>query len=238
MHSRAISYAAREHLQDLDYAISHLEPDPVGAQFAPDAEAARAALETKMDDWTATDRALATAQAGLLIAEENLSNAARKARAGILDDVHYKRDARKIVTYLPHGLHAVTTVSFLEEVGAVRVLAAHCAQDPSPTVQALSGPLVTAADEAQAAYDRRRDALVAEGAAYGRLQVEKINATDALRQIAHRLLEVLGNDRDKVNSFFRPVARPRRNNAAARTNGAEAEAGTVTPIATESPAKA
>jgi hypothetical protein len=230
MHSRAISYAAREHLLDLDYAISHLEPDPVGAQFAPDAEAARAALETKKDDWTAADRAVATAQAGLVIAEENLSNAARKARAGILDDVHYKRDARKVVTYLPHGLTAVTAVPFLEEVGAVRLLAAHCAQDRARW-RRRPGPLVTAADEARQRttgagmpWSRRRRRTAPSG---GEDQRHR------RAQIAHRSWRPCERSR-QGEQLFRSVARPNKCGGADQRGGGEA--GTVILIATESPA--
>jgi hypothetical protein len=238
MQSRPVTYSAEEHLEDLAYLIAHLQPDPVGAQFVPDAEAAYAALEAKRADWSIQERAVAAAQAGIVIAKGNLSDAVRTARQGVLEDVRHDHHSRKMLIYFPHGLSALISAPFLDEVNAVRMLAGNLATDQSPAVQALSAPLVAAADAAQAAFDLRQQALVAEGTAYGHLQVEKVNATDAIRRIAHRLLEVLANDRDKVNGFFRVVVRPSRGNADRSDDGATpavAAPGTAAPEAPELP---
>jgi hypothetical protein len=208
-----MSFSAQEHLDDLAYLIAHLGPDPVGTQFVPEAQEAFDALSRRMTEWSQADRNLTTTQAGMVVADGRLTNAVRTARDRIMEDANHDRHDRKMATYLPHGLAGVFTGSLLDQVNAVRVLASHCAQDPSPNLQALSASLLAEAEETKAAFDRRQDATVAEGTAYGNLRVEKLNATDTVRRIAHRLLEAYQNDRRKVNGFFRPVSRPRKNGA-------------------------
>ncbi len=89
-------------------------------------------------------------------------------------------------------------------------LAERCAQDPSPRVRNQAGLLRAAAEQMQAAYERRADARVAETTSYGLLQVQKLQAIETCLRTGYRLAELYPHERDRVRSYFRLVHhRPR-----------------------------
>jgi hypothetical protein len=222
------------------YLIAHLKVDPQAADITPSVEAAAAALKTQNEDWTSKRHAVEEAQAGLVSADEILHNVVRAAHNVILDDVGHTRHSPKFLTYFPRGLAVVIRVPYVDELRTVRALAERCTQDPSPKIQEQAGLLRTAADQVNAAFDRRSEALVAESASYGQLQVQKLATIETCRSAGYRLAELYPNDWDRVRSYFRRIYHRSRSAATAveettpgkeETTPATATAATATPVA-------
>jgi hypothetical protein len=204
---RALSSAPAEHLEDLAYLLASLKADPHATAFAPDLEAASVALRTQNEDWANKHFAVRETQTGLGNVDETLINVVRTAHAVILDDLHHNRRSQRFLTYFPRGLVVFTRASYIDQLTAVRSLAQRCAQDPSPKVQEQAGLLQAAADQMDAAFARRGEALVAESVSYGQLQVQKLQAIDTCRRVGHRLAELYPEERDRVRSYFRKIYR-------------------------------
>ena len=71
-------------------------------------------------------------------------------------------------------------------------------------------------------HDRRAEAHANEGAAYGQLQVQKLQSIEVCRRAGNRLAELYPNQQDRVRSYFRRVVR--RPRATAPTEGETAPA--------------
>jgi hypothetical protein len=204
---RAVDYAAAEHLEDLAYLAANLKADPQAAAFAPDVEAVSVALRTQSEDWNLHRHGVQETQRGLTHVSETLCNVVRAAHAVILDDLGYNRRSPRFLTYFPRGLVAFTRVPYLDQLTAVQSLAQRCVQDSSPRVQEQSGLLHAAADRMDAAFARRAEALVAESASFGQLQVEKLAAMETCLRAGYRLAELYPHERDRVRSYFRKTYR-------------------------------
>lgn len=215
---RALRANPAEHQEDLAYLIAHLNADPRAAAFAAAPEAASAALKTQIEDWTTKRHTVKETQVGLGNAEENLGNVVRTAQAVILDDLRHNHRSPRFLTYFPRGLVAITRTSYQRQLTGVRSLAQRCAQDPSPKVQEQAGLLSAAADQMNAAFNRRGEALAAELASYGQLQVEKLATIDTCRRVGYRLAELYPNEPDRVRSYFRNTNRQPRSTAPATGN--------------------
>jgi hypothetical protein len=207
---RALRYASGAHLEDMAYLIAHLKADPQAAELASNVEVSAAALKTQTETWSSNRHAVEEAQTRLENVDENLHDVVRTARDVILQDVHHSRRSPKFLTYFPRGLAAIFRTPYADQLRVVRSLAERCAQDPSPKIQDQVGLLTAAADQMHAAYEQRLDALVAESASYGQLQVQKIESIRMRRRVGHRLAELYPDDRDRVRSCFRLVYRRRR----------------------------
>jgi hypothetical protein len=204
---RSLHYAPGEHLEDLAYLGAHLRADPQAAELVPNVEAASAALKAQSEDWSIKHHAVEEAQTGLENIDELLHNVVRTAHSVILDDVHHNRRSPRFLTYFPRGLAAIIKAPYVDELLAVRSIAERCAQDPSPKVQEQADLLRAAADQMNAALERRSEALVAESASYGQLQVQKLQTIDTCRRTGYRLAELYPDERDRVRSYFRQVYR-------------------------------
>jgi hypothetical protein len=204
---RAMDYAAAEHLQDLGYLAAGLNGDPQAAALATDVEAVSVSLRTQSEDWDLRRRWVQQAQKGVTHVSEALCNVVRATHAVILDDLGWDRHSSRFLTYFPRGLVAITRAPFWDQLTAVRSLAQRCAQDPNPKVQEQAARLRAAADQMEAAFAHRAEALVAEAASFGQLQVEKLAAIEACRRVGHRLTELYPYQRDRVRSYFRKVHR-------------------------------
>jgi hypothetical protein len=207
---RALRSAPAEHLEDLAYLIAHLKADPQATAFAPDLEAASLALKTQVEDWSSKRHTVKETQTGLGNVEETLANVVRTAQDVILDDLRHNHRSPRFLTYFPRGLVAITRASYQDQLTAVRTLAQRCGQDPSPKVQEQAGLLEAAAGQMDAAFARRAEALVAESAAYGQLQVQKLATIDTCRRVGYRLAELYPNEPDRVRSYFRKTYRQTR----------------------------
>jgi hypothetical protein len=143
----------------------------------------------------------------------------------------------EFLTYFPRGLVAITRASYQDQWTAVRSLAQRCAQDPSPKVQEQAGLLEAAADQTDAAFARRADALVAESASYGQLQVHTLQTIDTCRRVGYRLAELYPNEPDRVRSYFRKTyRRPRPTAPAAGEPTPETQAAATGTAANAAPA--
>jgi hypothetical protein len=158
-------YAAAEHLDDLAHLAACLKADPQAAALVPNVVAGLVALKTQSEAWDRTRPVVQETQKGLGNVSEALCNAVRAAHAALLDDLGYKRRSRKFLTYFPRDLVAFTRAPHLDQLTAVRSLALRCAKDPNPRIQEQAGRLRAAADQMDAAFARRAQALVAEAAA-------------------------------------------------------------------------
>jgi hypothetical protein len=204
---RAVDYAAAEHLEDLAYLAANLKADPQAAALAPEVEAASAALRMQSEEWNRNRHGVQETQTGLTHVSEALCNVVRAAHAVILDDLGYNRRSPRFLTYFPRGLVAFTRAPYLDQLTAVRALAQRCTQDSSPRVQEQSGLLHAAADRMDAAFARRAEALVAESASFGQLQVEKLATIETCLRAGYRLAELYPHERDRVRSYFRKTYR-------------------------------
>jgi hypothetical protein len=207
---RAVDYAAAEHLEDLACLAARLKADPRAATLVPEVEAASVALMAQSEDWNRKRHGLQEAQVRLGNVSETLCNVVRNAHAGILDALGYRRRSPTFVTYFPHGLVAFTRAPYLDQLTATRALALRCAQDPRPKVQEQAGSLQAAAEQMDAAFARRAEALVAESVSFGQLQVQKLATIETCRRVGHRLTELYPYERDRVRSYFRRTYRRRR----------------------------
>jgi hypothetical protein len=207
---RILQQAAAEHLKDLAYLVTCLKADPQAAEFAPNVEAAAVALQAQSEDWQLHRHAAQEARTGIRIAGESISNVVRTAQHVILGDLRHNRRSPTFLTYFPFGLLAFTRTSRVDQLTAVRTLARQCTQDPSPKIREQAGLLHAAADQMSSAFARRSEALVAETASCGRLQVQKLQAIETCRRAGYRLAELYPNEWDRVRSYFRPIYhRPR-----------------------------
>jgi hypothetical protein len=125
----------------------------------------------------------------------------------ILDDLGYNRRSPRFLTYFPRGLAAFTRAPGLDQSTAVRALAQRCTQDSSPKVQEQGGLLQAAADRMDAAFARRAEALVAESASFGQLQVQKLATIETCLRAGYCLAELYLHERDRVRSYFRKTYR-------------------------------
>jgi hypothetical protein len=219
---RVTPQAAAEHLADLAYLTTCLKADPQTAELAPNVEAASTRLRATSKNWNLHRRAVREMQMGLRRARHALGNVVRTAQFAILADVRHHRSAPSYLTYFPRGpaaftrsryvdqLAAITRASYQGQLTTVRSLARRCAQDPSPKVQEQAGLLNAGADQMDAAFGRRGEALVAELASYGQLQVEKLATIDTCRRVGYRLAELYPSEQDRVRSYFRPNYRQAR----------------------------
>jgi hypothetical protein len=207
---RALRYASTVHLEDMAYLIAHLRADPRAAGLAADVEAAVDVLKIRSEEWSSSRHEVVKAQSALGNVEESFHNAVRNARHAILQDVGHRRDSPKFLTYFPRGLAVLFKRPYAERLRAVRSLAERCAQDPSPKVQDQAGLLRAAAEQMHAACESRDDALVAESAAYGQLQIQKLASIDMCRRTGHRLTELYPREVDRVRSYFRWIERRTR----------------------------
>ena len=89
----------------------------------------------------------------------------------------------------------------------VRSLIQRCAQDTSPRIQEQATALQAAVDQMDAAFVRRAEAHANEGAAYGQLQVQKLQSIEVCRRAGNRLAELYPNQQDRVRSYFRRACR-------------------------------
>jgi hypothetical protein len=231
MQARTLRSAPAEHLEDLGYLTAHLKADPHAAEIIPDLDVATAALEARIANWNSKRHAVQEAQTGLKNSDEILRNAARHAHEVILDDLRRNRRSARFLTYFPHGQAPFTRSSYQDLLTAVRSLTQQCAEDPSSKVQEQVTLLQAAVDQTDAAFARRAGALGDEGAAYGRLQVQKLQTIGACRRAAARLTELYPEDADRVRSYFRTTTRRRR-----PTGPASGEPAAEVPAATTGPA--
>jgi hypothetical protein len=215
MQVRTIRSASAEHLEDLAYLTAHLKADPRAFEIASDVEAESATLKNQIEDWSSKRHAVQETQTGLGIMTETLRNAVRHAHDVILDDLRRNRRSPKFLTYFPRGLEAFNKASYLELVTDVRSLVQRCAQDPSSRVQEQGTLLQAALDQMDAAFDHRAQAQADEGAAYGQLQVQKLQSIEACRRAAFHLAVIYPNEHDRVRSYFRRVTRRPRPTAPA-----------------------
>jgi hypothetical protein len=225
---RPLRSATGVHLEDLAVLIGHLKSDPRATELVGDAEAASAALKAQHESWNAQHHAVKEVQSSLANIDETLHSAVRVAHLAILDDVRNNRRDPKFLTYFPRGLVGIFTAAYVDELQAVRSLAERCAQDSSPKIQEQADVLRGAADQMEAALDRRTKAMLAESVSYGQLQVEKLLAVDTCRRTGHRLTELYPAERDRVRSYFRPTRRRARSTAPATDNVAPATEGSAT----------
>jgi hypothetical protein len=207
MQARPLRSAPAEHLEDLGYLIAHLKADPHAAEIIPDLDTATSALEAQIAIWITRRRGVQETQTGLKNSDEILRNAARHAHEVTLDDLRRSRRSARFLTYFPRGLAPFTRSSYQDLLTAVRFLTQQCAQDPSPKVQEQVALLQAAVDQTDAAFARRAGALGDEGAAYGQLQVQKLQTIGASRRAAARLTELYPEEADRVRSYFRTTTR-------------------------------
>jgi hypothetical protein len=215
MQVRTIRSAPTEHLEDLAYLTAHLKADPLAREIASDVEAESATLKEQIEAWTSKRHAVRETQTGLGNMTETLRNAVRHSHDVILDDLRRNRRSPKFLTYFPRGLEAFNKASYLELVTDVRSLVERCAQDPSSRVQAQGTLLQAALDQMCVAFDHRAQAHANEGAAYGQLQVQKLQSIEACRRAAFHLAVIYPNEHDRVRSYFRRVTRRPRPTAPA-----------------------
>ena len=227
MQARNMRSAPAEHLEDLAFLTAHLKADPLAKEIASDMEAESATLKTQIEDWTRKRHAVQETQTGLGNMTETLRNAVRHAYNVTLDDLRHNRRAPKFLTYFPRGLGAFTKSSYLDFVTGVRSLVRRCAQDPSRRIQEQGTVLQAALDQVDAAFDHRAQAQADEGAAYGQLQVAKLQGIEACRRAAFHLAVIYPNEQDRVRSYFRRVTRRPRPTAPAEGEPAS-ETGTTT----------
>ena len=225
MHARTMRSAPTEHLEDLAYLTAHLKADPLAKEIASDMEAEFATLKRQIEEWSGKRHAVQETQTGLGNMTETLRNAVRHAHNVILDDLRHNRRAPKFLTYFPRGLGAFTKASYLDLVTDVRSLVKRCAQDPSQRIREQGTVLQAALDQTDAAFDHRAQAQADEGAAYGQLQVAKLQGIEACRRAAFHLAVIYPNEHDRVRSYFRRVAR-RPRLAAAEEGGSASATGT------------
>jgi hypothetical protein len=173
-------------------------------------EAVSVALRTQSEEWNLHRHGVQETQRGLTHVSEALCNVVRAAHAVILDDLGYNRRSPRFLTYFPRGLVAFTRAPYLDQLTAVRSLAQRCVQDSSPRVREQSGLLHAVADRMDAAFARRAEALVAESASFGQLQVEKLAAIETCLRAGYRLAELYPHERDRVRSYFRKTYRRAR----------------------------
>ncbi len=124
---------------------------------------------------------------------------------------------------------AVIRSSYAYQLTAVRSLAEHGRKDPSPKIQEQAVLLQAAADQMDAALTRRAQALVAESAGYGQVQVQKLQVIDTCRRVSYRLAELYPDQRDRVRSYFRQVYRRPRPAAPTEEEPTPAAEAAVTP---------
>ena len=222
MQARTIRSASTEHLEDLAYLTAHLKADPLAQEIASDVEAESATLKNQIEDWSSKRHAVREAQTGLGNMNETLRNAVRHAHDVILDDLRRNRRSPKFLTYFPRGLGGFTKTSYLELVTDVRSLIQRCAQDTSARIQEQGTALQGALDQMDAAFARRAEAHANEGAAYGQLQVQKLQSIEACRRAAFHLGVIYPNEHDRVRSYFRRVTRRPRATALAEEEPASA----------------
>ena len=215
MQARSMRSVPTEHLEDLAYLTAHLKADPLAKEIATDMEAESATLKVQIDDWSNKRHAVQETQTGLGNMTETLRNAVRHAHDVILDDLRRNRRSPKFLTYFPRGLETFNKASYLELVTDVRSLVQRCAQDPSPRVQEQGTLLQAALDQMDAAFDHRAQAQADEGAAYGQLQVQKLQSIEACRRAAFHLAVIYPSEHDRVRSYFRRVTRRPRPTAPA-----------------------
>lgn len=207
---REVRSASAEHVEDMSYLVTRLQADPRAAVFAPQVKTDSAALQARNEDWNLHRHAVQEARSGVRSANESLTFVVRSVHGTILENLRHNRRSPAYLTYFPFGLTAFTRTSHEDQVTAVRALARQCAQDPSPKTREGAGLLHAAADEMVAALARRGEALVAESASYGRLQVEKLQAIQTCRRVGHRLAELYPGEWDRVRSYFRKTYRRSR----------------------------
>jgi len=222
MQTRTIRSAPTEHLEDLAYLTAHLKADPLAQEIASDVEAESTTLKDQIENWNGKRHAVQETQTGLRNMNETLCNAVRHAHDVILDDLRRNRRSPKFLTYFPRGLGAFTKTSYLELVTDVRSLVQRCAQDPSVRIQEQGTVLQGALDQMDAAFARRAEAQANEGAAFGQIQVHKLQSIEACRRAAFHLGVIYPNERDRVRSYFRRVNRRPRPTAPAEGDAASA----------------
>ena len=222
MQARSMRSVPTEHLEDLAYLTAHLKADPKATAIVSDVEAESATLQTQIQDWDSKRHAVREMQTGLGNLTATLRNAVRRAHNEILDELEHDRRAPKFLTYFPRGVTAFTMASYLDLVTDVRSLIQRCAQDTSPRIQEQATALQAAVDQMDAAFARRAEAHANEGAAYGQLQVQKLQSIEVCRGAGNRLAELYPNQQDRVRSYFRRVVR--RPRATAPTEGETATA--------------
>ena len=207
MQARNMRSAPAEHLEDLAYLTAHLKADPRALEIASDMEAESATLGDQIEEWSRKRHAVQETQTGLGNMTETLRNAVRHAHNVILDDLRHNRRAPKFLTYFPRGLGAFTKASYLDLVTDVRSLVQRCVQDPSQRVREQGTVPQAALDQTDAAFDHRAQAQADEGAAYGQLQVAKLQGIQACRRAAFHLAVIYPSEQDRVRSYFRRVTR-------------------------------
>jgi hypothetical protein len=233
MQARTIRSAPAAHVEDLAYLTAHLKADPKATAIVSDVEAESATLQTQIQDWDSKRHAVQETQTGLGNMHDILRNAVRHAHDEILDDLDHDRRAPKFLTYFPRGLVAFTKAPYLDLVTDVRSLIQRCAQDASPRIQEQATALQAAVDQMDAAFARRAEAHANEGAAYGQVQVQKLQSIEACRRAGNRLAELYPNQQDRVRSYFRRVVRRPRATAPTEGETAPATGPTATAIAAE-----
>jgi hypothetical protein len=191
----------------LAYLTAHLKADPKATAIVSDAEAESATLQTQIQDWDSKRHAIQETQTGPGNVTATLRNAVRHAHNEILDELEHDRRAPKFLTYFPRGVMAFTKASCLDLVTDFRSLIQRCAQDTSPRIQEQATALQVAVDQMDAAFARRAEANANEGAAYGQLQVQKLQSIEVCRRAGNRLAELYPNRQDRVRSHFRRVVR-------------------------------
>lgn len=242
MQARSMRSVPTEHLEDLAYLTAQLKADPKATAIVSDVEAESATLQTQIQDWDSKRHAVRETQTGLGNLTATLRNAVRHAHNEILDELEHDRRAPKFLTYFPRGVMAFTKASYLDLVTDVRSLIQRCAQDASPRIQEQATALQVAVDQMDAAFARRAEAHANEGAAYGQLQVQKLQSIEACRRAGNRLAELYPNQQDRVRSYFRRVVRRPRATAPTEeetapatgtTTAGSAAVGTTTTTASE-----
>jgi hypothetical protein len=210
MSQHSISYAAPEHLKDLDVLEVHLTSDPVTAELATPVVRVRGDLKTCHEDREAKGLQVSRASDVVLRTDEDLDNAVRIAYDVALADVAHNRRDPKVVMMFPRGTTGITRLPYLEEVMAVHVLAGQFAEDPSPKLQEQAAILNAAADRLVAVHTDRMNAMIAESSAFARLQISKANAIDTIDRVRRELQILFPHDRARVRTYFREVNHPKK----------------------------
>jgi hypothetical protein len=209
MHSRPLSYSAEEHLEDVGFHIARVKPDPQAAVVLPAAEAAYGGLKSRIEEWKTKQYAVTSAQNALVAADDLLDEVITATYHTILEDCHNDHHDPKFMLYFPRGLGAYTRVPYRDEVVADNGLADRCSRDASPKIQERAAVIRAETEKVAAAMRAREEALTAEAAAYGELQVQKLASVDTLRASSHQLSMIYSHQPDKVRAFFREFVHPK-----------------------------
>ena len=132
-----------------------------------------------------------------------VDNAVRAAHGAILDALDRNRHSPQFLTFFPRGLMAVFNASYQDKLTMVRSIAETCTQESEPKILQQAELLRAAADQMDTAFRRRSETRVAESAAYGQLQTQKIEAMNTCHRIGFHLTGRFPFNHARVRTLFR-----------------------------------